>query len=230
VSVDVQQAAPYLEPLESQKVELHSESSCAELEFRSESRGGIEGLLVDERGRPVPGVFLFLHLADFFGPEQGSSPGVGVPADANGRYVFSDLPPGRYVVGVNPEIGPMPGNPYAEAYAATATGETSIPLGIGQRVVVEPLRLKRAIPATVSGKVVDSDGRPVADVDVSIWRTSVRGHEYRDYRPTDAEGRFQLRAWQGMRYTLEVGSHDAPSAQLVSPRLNEPITITLTDR
>lgn len=230
VRVDVQQAAPYLQPLESQKVEVQPGSSCAELEFRAESRSRIEGLLVDERGRPVSGVYLFLHPADFFDREKGGSPGVGVPTDARGRYVFSDLPPGRYVVGVNTEIGPTPGDPFAEAYAATATGETIIPLGIGDRVVVEPLRLTPAIPATVAGKVVNSDGNPVADVDVTIWWTSVRGHEYREYRRTDAEGRFQLPAWRGVRYTLEVGSHDAPAAQLVSPRLNEPITITLKDR
>jgi protocatechuate 3,4-dioxygenase beta subunit len=229
VRVDVQQAAPYLQSLESQNVDVQPGNSCAELEFRAESRGQIEGLLIDERGDSVPGVFLMLHPADFLGPES-CCPGVGLSTDIHGRYVFSDLPPGRYFVGVNAEIGPNPRQPYVEAYAATATGETTIPVGIGEGVVVEPIRLTRAIAATVSGKVVNSGGNPVPDVDVAIWWTSVRGHEHREYRQTDREGQFQLRAWQGVRYTLEVGSHDAPAARLVSPRLNEPITITLTER
>jgi hypothetical protein len=61
--------------------------------------------------------------------------------------------------------------------------------------------------------------------------TTVRGVTLRQYPiKTDREGRFRMTAWQGLHYRLEVGTHEAPSAQVATPRLNEPITITLTDR
>jgi protocatechuate 3,4-dioxygenase beta subunit len=233
IRVDLPQAAPFLRPLELQKVELRPEWACAEVDFMAETRSRIEGVVVDETGQPAPGIFLYLHPADFFDPAQGAgvAPGIGLSTDSRGRYVFSDLPPARYVVGINTGIGPTPGSPYVEAYAATSGGETVVPLAIGGRATLEPLRLTRAIPGTVTGVVLNRNGDPVVGVDVSLWWTTVRGDARRTYPlKTDAGGRFRIPAWQGIQYRLEAGIHEAPSAQVAIPRLNEPITITLTHR
>ena len=233
VRVDLQGAASFLEPLESQRVEVHAGGACAEVSFNAESRTRIEGVVVDENGHPAPNLFLSLHPADFNNPEyeKGYVPGYGSSTDARGRYVFSNLPPGRFVVGVNMDIGPLPDSPYAGAYATLPAGDTIIPVSIGGRAILEPLRLMRLSPGTISGVVLAKNGEPATGIDVTIWWTTVRGYDRREYpRKTDGQGRFQIPAWQGVAYTLEVGSHDAPSAKIAGPRLNEPITITLPDR
>ncbi len=232
VRVDLPRSTPFLNPLAPQTVQLDPASACAEAIFTAESRSRVEGVVVDEHGQLVPRIFVSLEPADFFDPAHGPGtvPGMGVTTDSRGRYVFSDLPPVRYVVGVNIGGGPSPGSPYFEAYATTATGEVVVSLPVGGNAMLEPLRLMPAIPATVTGVVLSRTGDPVVGVYVSLWWTTVRGAAARNVITTDREGRFRLTAWEGIRYRLEVGTREAPSAQVAVPRLNEPITITLTDR
>jgi hypothetical protein len=95
----------------------------------------------------------------------------------------------------------------------------------------EAPRVSRVRPATVTGSVSRVDGSPAGSVEVSLWWTSKRGYERRTYPiKTDTAGRFQIPAWQGIRYWLEVGPHGDPSAQIAITTLNEPFTITLADR
>jgi hypothetical protein len=208
-----------------QQVKLRPGSACGEIVMTASSRSRIEGVVVNEQGQPEGGIFLMLHPADYFDASQGS-PGIGLSTDARGRYEFSNLPPGRYVVGVNSDIGPTPGEPYAETYAALK-GETVIPLTAGGHVELEPLQLTTVRQATVIGSVLRVDGSPADSVEVSLWWTSKRGYEQRTYPiKTDAAGRFQIPGWLGVRYWLEVGPHDDPTAHIAITTLSEPITIT----
>lgn len=233
IRVDLQQAAAVLKPLELQTVEVHPESSCADGNFTARSRSVIEGIVVDDRGRPAPAIVVGLHPADFFSPAQGAGdpPTIRSVTDSRGHYEFSELPPARYVVGVNSDIGPSPGVPYLETYAATAGGELIVPLAIGVRATLKPLQLTRALPGAVTGVVLNTNGEPVVGIDAALWWTTARG-DVRRSEPvkTDQDGRFRIPAWQGVQYRLEVGARAAPFAAIAMPRLNESITIKLTDR
>lgn len=231
VRVDLERTAPFLEPLESQTVEFQPGTACADVGFRAESRTSIEGTIVDENGDPARGIFLEVHPADYFNAAQGGSPGFGISTDSDGRFKVSDLPPGRYVVGVNSELGPTSNSPYLEAYAATTRGETIVALAIGGHAVLEPLRLSGARPGTISGVVLSKDGTAVPGFDVSLSWMTVRGNTRRlTPLKTDEGGRFHLAAWEGIQYELEIGPHDAPSAHVAVPKLDEPIIIKLKDR
>jgi len=135
VHVDVPPAKSFLRMRTSKPISLAVERACAEVSFVAQSRSRIAGIVLDERGEPARNAFLKLEPADYFDPAQGPgiAPGFGVSTDTSGRYAFDNLPPGRYIVGVN-TIGPTPGSPYAEAYAVTADNDNVVSLAVGERV------------------------------------------------------------------------------------------------
>jgi protocatechuate 3,4-dioxygenase beta subunit len=229
VRVDLARALSYLERIPRQRVSLDGVNRCAEVNVRAFSRSRIDGLIVNEGGAAAPNTFLMLHPADYNDPNSGS-PGIGVAADRNGRYEFSDLPPGRYIVGVNTTVGPMPGFPYAERYALTADGDAVVTLEEGAHVTLQTLRLTRMIPFTLTGSVVTPEGTPLAGAQVSLWWSAERGASRRTYPiKTDATGRFEIPAWRGIPYVLEVGPHENPAAR-VTISSTEPLIITVGDR
>lgn len=110
------------------------------------------------------------------GPVSGSRVTFQGPVTRSMTTGFSDLPPGRYVVGVNTNVGPMPGFPYAERYALTADGDAVVTLKEGAHVTLQTLRLTRMIPFTLTGSVVTPERTPlagsssVAMVERRTWR------------------------------------------------------------
>jgi hypothetical protein len=105
-----------------------SASACLELDFLAPIDSSISGVVVDERGQPVGGVFVTLHLPDQRDYSRGRAGG-GYTTDAQGRYEFKDLPPGRYAIGLH------------ESSDSAAT--TIASLRLGERLVLKPLIVRR---------------------------------------------------------------------------------------
>ncbi|MEZ5292419.1 MAG: carboxypeptidase regulatory-like domain-containing protein [Vicinamibacterales bacterium] len=134
---------------------------------------------------PLPGVTLQLE-----GPARGSA-----VSDAQGRYSFAPLPAGRYEVTIVTDrddlvkAGPLRqsvelahvhacATPYAEFFAN----------------------------GTVTGTVVDVDGRPVSAAQVSLRAADIEGQEYYEYdtTSTDADGRYRFQSLGEGRYAVGV--------------------------
>jgi hypothetical protein len=103
-------------------------SACLELDFLAPIESSISGVVVDERGQPLGGVFVTLHLPDQADYSHGSAGG-GYTTDAQGRYEFKDLPPGRYAIGL-----------HESRDSATAT---IVSLRLGERLVLKPWIVRR---------------------------------------------------------------------------------------
>ena len=100
------------------------EYACAEVNFLETPDGRVSGVIVDDDDQPIGEAFIYLRPADQFAVETRHEGGLGQSADGNGRFLFADLPPGKYHIGDAP-------------YRKTIT------LGLGESVDVGKIRRPR---------------------------------------------------------------------------------------
>ena len=200
--------------------------ACAEVNFVASIISRISGDVIDERGHPLSGVFVQLRLADQVNLTRGTAGG-GTSTDTEGRYQFDDLPPGRYLIGLNTEIGPTPGMPFTPVHARTLEGHALASLDLGGSVAMAPIVPARLTPVVVSGVVRDRDGNPASGVAIAPTMLGEQGRSYRSFPvKSDADGRFELRLWQGQRYRIAAGEA-AGITQLEFVASGAPLTITV---
>ena len=101
-----------------------ADSACLELDFLAPIQSGISGVVVNDRGQPQAAVFVTLTLPDQRDLSRGAAGG-GETTDAQGRYEFKDLPPGRYAIGIGE--------------SRSLANATVVSLRFGERLVVKPL-------------------------------------------------------------------------------------------
>ena len=162
--------------------------------------GQITGSLVDDKsGRALP--YLAVVLIQ--------TPGVSArrtTSDAQGRFVFSELPPGRYNISVTRG---------ASTGVATADrARTAVELADGAHVDVGVLH----IPAgqDISGQILDEHGKPLVSASVSVLRlTYLAPGERRLFtagRATaDANGEFRIANLRPGRYFIEAHDPSTPT-------------------
>ncbi|QSQ21290.1 carboxypeptidase regulatory-like domain-containing protein [Pyxidicoccus parkwayensis] len=143
-------------------------------------RGGatLEGTVVDTSGTPLDGVQLTVRLG-----AETQAEGLETTTDERGAFRIAGLPPGTHVLRATLDRG---------AFLHTASRTVSVR---GTEKVDASLRMDTG--GSVSGVVVDGDGRPVPDAEVEAY--SLREQSGDDWGATpstamtDAEGRFTVR-------------------------------------
>jgi hypothetical protein len=137
-------------------------------------RGLIVGQVVDAAGRPVPEPLVRLTPSLTVAPNLATAPtttsDAGVVGDSQGRFFFTDVPPGNYRMEASKEghtVGYFgqrrPGGP-----------STQLTLGVNERRADIKLTLWKF--AVISGTVVDEAGEPVVGVGVrAMYRDVVGG-------------------------------------------------------
>ena len=200
--------------------------ACAEVNFVASINSRISGDVIDERGNPLRGVFVQLRLADQVNLTRGPA-GAGTNTDTAGRYQFDNLPPGRYLIGLNTEIGPNPGMPFAPVHARTLDGHALASLDLGDSVAMAPIVAARLAPVVVSGVVRDRDGNAASGVAIAPTMLGEQGRTYRSFPvKSDADGRFELRLWEGQRYRIAAGETTG-GTQVEFVASGAPLTITV---
>ncbi len=156
----------------------------------------IQGQVIDPQGDPVPGAAVYVSLLDASGREALARSAEPVLADEAGEFTVPGLARGTRISLTVRRTGFLPNRIPA------------VPVPSEDPVVVE---LEPA--ASVTGRVTDAAGRPVAGAQVTLRPTAQRGNLLRQKRllstevggvVTDADGLFNLREVGSGSHLLEV--------------------------
>ena len=173
----------------------------------------IEGTLLDEFGDPAPGISAQIAQRVYAGGRQRvvSAMMPVLPTDDRGRYRISAVEPGEYFVialsGVYAEgeqVGGFAPTYYPGTSDSSAATPISVAFGADTTGLTFPLIAARTF--TVSGTMLDAEGKPVAGRG-TLWLNipdHLRKPDFHTVRaPTGQDGSFVLRnVPQGM-YTLQ---------------------------
>jgi beta-lactamase regulating signal transducer with metallopeptidase domain/protocatechuate 3,4-dioxygenase beta subunit len=130
----------------------------------------IAGRITDRLSKPVAGAVVGWVDAEPWNTAVSSIPTTST--DSEGRFRFSHARPGRLLL------------------LAKAKGRAPALNGIDAKEGSAPVAIRLGLPSTVSGRVLDSEGKPIPDavVNIAIWRDS---QAFGEYLKTDADGRFR---------------------------------------
>jgi len=166
-------------PHDASSVKVHLENqNPTERSFHLSWDGRIEVHVEDESGKPA-GVWVILMNAE----GTGVPIGVQEPWEINrdGSYQIRKIPPGRYIVVVNP-YGPRKASPYDIQFFPTASSaERALELAQGQQVKEIDFRVRRLTERTVRVRVLWPNGNVVAGA-----RVCVAYEHTKDYEPLKA--------------------------------------------
>lgn len=125
--------------------------------IRLRAAGGIEGVVVDEKGNPLSPYLLAVESFMGSGESSESIPPTGQARsiqDARGAFLWEGLMPGKYVLTASADGRPPTRSAQIEVEAARITHHVRIVLGKG---------------ALLSGKVIDAESRkPIAGAVVTL--------------------------------------------------------------
>ncbi len=196
------------------EVEVTREGCGEELSFTAHVDGRISGRVYGADGRPV-GKDVQVSVVTLESARRGGGLAERRSewTDAEGRYEFEGLPPGKYVLGVSVADAPYSATPYPATYHPSVgdVGQaTVIVLGAGEKLGDFDIRLPRELPrGRVRGVVARSDGRPAKGADVYLYDQEVPEESaFGLEAEADAAGRFVAPCFKGRRYKLRASLYD----------------------
>jgi 5-hydroxyisourate hydrolase-like protein (transthyretin family) len=187
-----------------------ADRGCASVVFYIIDNGRLSGRVFDAEAQPVARIAVSLmdpsdSKADFVKLDR---------TDDEGRFSFSAVPAGRYLIAVNFNRFPDPSDPtnaYPPAFYPGVVDQPSaevITLKVGEKRTDLDIRVPSRLPASVlTGKVVWADGSPVASPFLMIIDATRNGSTSRYGVPVDEQGRFTINGYVGQKLVLEARSN-----------------------
>ena len=192
-------------------IELRDARACFVADFSVRFDGRIKGVVRQSSGEPAERVAVEVMAADAVG-KAGNIHTLRASTDAGGSFEFVEVPPGRYVVGVDltprmnaDVIFPTTFHPGT----MDATLATVVQLDGGQQRELEPMTLPPARRSyRLTGRVVFEDGSPAPGAFISLadggatWRQVAAG-----IKP-ESDGTFSFVVHEGRSYLARASYWD----------------------
>ena len=194
-----------------QTIELRDARACFVADFGVRFDGRIKGVVRQSSGEPAEGVAVQLMAADAIG-EAGNIETLRASSDAGGSFEFVEVPPGRFVVGVdltrrmNPDvIFPATFHP-GTMNAALAT---VVQLDGGQQRELETMSLPSARRSyRLTGTVVFDDGSPASGAFISLSDGGARWRQVAVGIKPESDGTFSFVVHEGLSYIASASYWD----------------------
>jgi hypothetical protein len=178
---------------------------CAHVSAIVYPNGRAAGRVVDSAGTPLPGLTIELTLPtgidDRFGPER-----LRAVSDREGRYEFSRIPEGRFIIGINTrrtESGSLEDPRVFHPGVQQLADAARVVIGSGERVSLGDFVIPAAVRyVRVTGVVVDADGALAEGARVFLMGPGDEDDILTEPVSTDAYGRFALSARAGREYRV----------------------------
>lgn len=185
-------------------IELN-DRGCAREDFFAQNDSGIAGHVFQPDGTALAKANVELMPVDSETIQRLS--GDETWADEKGAYELEEIPPGRYLLGINLSSSPSNEQPYPRTFYPGVTDRskaTVIEIGLGQKLADIDIHLPPpALAHMVRGFVLWPDGSLakgveiyLEDVDYSGWCVNGCANK------TDNQGRFELKGFDGYKYRI----------------------------
>lgn len=195
--------------LDRESLERELTRDTGPVDFTLTSGVQISGVLVDEAGRPVPDIRLYLMATPEVEDELSPPRDYGF-SEADGRFALDAPKAGNWTLDISDE-----------GFLAKTQGVEA---------PAEHVRVVLSRGATVTGTVTDTRGAPVERSWVVLWHAESEGRSERA-EATDAQGHFTLRGVKPGRYmleaTLETPGVDRTAVQALEVRGTERVEVAL---
>ncbi|MFY9620922.1 MAG: carboxypeptidase-like regulatory domain-containing protein [Pyrinomonadaceae bacterium] len=206
---------------------------CAYREFVSRPAVIISGKVFDASGNPVPGAKVDLIKADDALVE--SPKGKWRFTNNEGRYTLDDIPPGRYLLGVNLINATSLQCPLPRTYfpgAVEPSSATIITVEEARDLHNTDIKLGPAFPEQeIEGTVIWPNGKPAVRAVVALANGSEPHYLVGQQKGVDSKGHFVLRGVAGCTYQVIAftygGRISATSDVVEEQRHAEPVLMTL---
>lgn len=190
-----------------QKVKL-SPKGCAAASMAFAPETAVKGRLSNERGEPGGDIGVNLVPIEYIA-EAYQKDAYYSQTDAEGKFVFRSIPPGRYYLGVRLKRTTEQTFKYPRTfYPGTQRLDAATVLIIGEGQVLNGYNFELPAPLTertIEGVVTFPDGKPAAGASIAT--------EEIEYAPgsmgfsdatADAKGRFSMKRLEGLKYLVRI--------------------------
>jgi hypothetical protein len=224
-----------------QTARLPDARACFVADFGVTFDGRIRGIVRQSTGEPAAGVPIEAMAADGV-RRSGVIEVIRTSTDPGGRFEFTDVGPGRYVVGVDltrrmdaKVVFPTTFHPGTADLARA----TVVQLEGGQQRDLKPMTLPPARPSyQLIGTVVFEDGRPAAGAFVSLSDGAAPHRQVAVGRRVGPDGAFSFDVHEGLGYVAQASYWDEAQRMQVRGRAGpfvvagatEPLKLVLTAR
>lgn len=187
-----------------------SDRGCAAVTWHVADNGRITGRVVNPVGEPVARILVSLLKPDT--DPKGDNVKLE-RTDDQGRFAFSAVPQGRYVIAVNHNRFPDPNDPtnaYPPSFYPGVVDQAqaqTITVGAGEKLSELEIRVPSKRPASIlKGSVVWSDGSPVVNARLIVMDVTQGESSSRHGVNADEQGHFSITGYAGQKLIIEARS------------------------